>query len=379
MILSNKQEGFMKWISKTNFSLLIIAIGLLTTGCKKDATAADAIPTGPDAPATPGKVDNTGGFNIKVNPPDEANYYIHRKGDFDKKCVVTSSSAAFADRDIECVIETEELEAAFFGIDMVLNVPSNMCKFVLFTPSYYFGKRGGHGPIEVTINLDADGNFSSASYTPLANAGTVSFVEGKPVCEFNYTSSKGPNCCTGSYQLTTTKPSTPDNVTIEDWGGQVGACLTGAGVELVTRHPTLQWPVSQIYSATEGQSKSFVVGSKSVEFTNNSFWFANHYTSTVPTPFTAPPVPAPIPANYYEPSRYFEWRCLDDAEEQIARIRVQIREWNKSSEFDLGSAGNPDVPVGDEPDWTDPILDFNDFYDWDDHIADGNGYPGFEK
>lgn len=378
MILSNKQEGFMKWISKTNFSLFVIAIGLLTTGCKKNATAADAILTGPDAPATPGVVDNTGGFNIKVNPPADANYYIHLKGDFDKKCVVTSATAAFADRNIECVVEAEELEAAFYGIDMVLNVPASMCKFATFHTSYYYGMRGGFGPTQVTINLDSDGNFVSGSATiSPADSGDISFNEGQPVCEFNYSSIKGPNCCEGTYvkRVIQAGVATPV-VSTEDWGGKVASCLQGSGLDLVPRQTVSQWPMGLIYNAVDGQSKSFKVGEKTVELTRDSFWFANYYTSTVPMPFTTPAFPASVNASDYAPRPYFEWNCLDDADEVIARIKVQIREWNTTTEFDLGSTGNPDF-TGTEPNWG---TTYNDFFDWDDYVADGNtDYPGIIK
>ena len=55
---------------------------------------------------------------------------------------------------------------------------------------------------------------------------------------------------------------------------------------------------------------------------------------------------------------------------------MQIREWNQYSEWEKGSAGDPDT-TGVEPNF--PDFGFNDFFDWADFQISGvDIFPQFE-
>jgi hypothetical protein len=84
----------------------------------------------------------------------------------------------------------------------------------------------------------------------------------------------------------------------------------------------------------------------------------------------------------YQPTRHFEFICYDSAQEQKAKIRVQVREWNDSTKLanyqactglgatcdaahpDNNSSAGPDTTTGDVAG-----CPLNDSHDWDDITA----------
>jgi hypothetical protein len=352
--------------------LLIIFSCTLIVNCKENGgdtpggvTTTPLDPTDPATPPTPGVVVEAAGFNIKVAPTTGQSYYIHKSGDFSKGCTVANDATLLADKDISCYVETEELEGIFSGINMVLNVPSTVCTYVKHMPYFYFGRSYGDGPTAVTADFDVDGKFLSGTVTPPL-LGQLSGA-GVPLCVYDHTSDQGPNCCTGTYQITrtsnkgSTDPNKPETVTVEtgvSWNGKAGNCAAGTGADTAPRGANSNMPLGVIIDNLNGTSVTYATGGGLLK-PAQSVYYANYYTSTLPAALSGG-------------SPYYEWTCLDDAFEIKSRIRVQIREWNAMSEFLLKSAGDPDS-VGTESGWGTP---FNDFQDWDDIMANGDYFPG---
>ena len=60
----------------------------------------------------------------------------------------------------------------------------------------------------------------------------------------------------------------------------------------------------------------------------------------------------------------------------MARIRVQIREWNEVAEFELEAAGDPDTS-GVEPNWGASVNDYRDWLDMTTTYLDA--FPGMPE
>lgn len=353
--------------------LFIMLIPVFIWGCEDKKSSSGDVATTPTTPttpvvtdpeeATPGTVQDSGGFNIKVNPPKGTSYTVHKRGDFTKKCVVEKDAALFVDQDIECTVEVEELVGAFNGIEMVLNVPKEMCDYVLYTPYYFFGLQYGVGPTAGSLVTNEDGTVVSSSVT---GPGTI--VNETLKCNYDYSDTDGgPDCCLGAYTFTRTtnndNPATKKTVvTVSNWTGKPGNCVAGAGSK-ADRDKLLNLPLRKVYSVPQGLSQTFSV-EKSLTMGFGSLYYANYYPAATPAAFML--------SDTYKGSPYYEWVCLDNAYEYKARIRVQIQEWNEVEEYDLEAAGDPDT-TGLETDWGNSI---NDFTDWLDIINAGDGFPG---
>ena len=348
----------------------ILCVFALIAGCESEEDS-DSSSSGS---VVPGIVDANGGFNIKINNPTSTNHYIHKAGDFTTGCSVAANETSFANQDITCIVEIEELAGANTGVKMVANAPPGMCKYVWHLPYYYFGLDYGDGPSAVVARFDADGNFmSSGGAPPSSITGPGVFDQnGSVVCNYNYAAIEGPNCCTGDYTLRTITP-TSDTTINASWGGKVGDCSAGAGLTMTSRDKVRNLPMGQYHYAGVGFNKEFDTGVRSVIDGDSSIYYANYYSGAAPAAFK---LTGDYPAN-----QYYTWTCLDDSAEIVARIRVQIREWNEISEFELEASGDPDTG-GPETPWdsvTSPAEAINDFADWLDIFTTGDAFPGMPE
>lgn len=350
-------------LATNRLHLFFVCSVLFFVGCKSNQDTGDSSSNGS---VVPGVIDAAGGFNVKVNPPKGTNYYIHHASDFDKECTVPSTATTYADAFITCIVEVEELEGAMNSINTVLNVPPSMCKYVTYRPSFYFGLDYGSGPTAATVRFDTNGTFVGGTIT-----GGPGYFTGDGVvkCNYDYSYSNGPDCCYGNYSLTTVNNfgTTNDTTTaLSSWSGKAGNCAAGAGMT-GTLSETTGLPVTTYYFKPNGFNDEFKIGGRTVIDGNSSLYYANYYSGPTPAAFKS--------AGTYPGNPYYEWYCLDEAHEEIARIRLQIREWNTMSAFLLKSLGDPDT-TGTEPLSGDSI---NDFYDWLDVVNLGDNFPGMPK
>jgi hypothetical protein len=316
-------------------------------------------------PGEPGSPDDEAGYNVTVDELDFTTYFIHAESGFTDECVVDPDTTVHAERDLTCIVEVNELEGRFHGIPMRVNMPKDMCSYMVYDPYYYFGQDYGNGPTAIEVRFDSSGTYVGGTVTGSNGGATAS---GVPYCDFTYNSDT--NCCRGTYDLTTitnyasVDPEKPQTTTVQsdlEWGGKPGNCVSGIG-STFERAESTGMPLPVIYESSNGVNSSFETGSSLL--TGSSVWYANYYTGvTAPAAFKM--------LDTYTGNPYYEFSCLDDAKELTARIRVRIREWNEVAEFENGSSGDPDT-TGLEPNWSTPV---NDFLDWDDW---GSSFPGID-
>jgi hypothetical protein len=108
-----------------------------------------------------------------------------------------------------------------------------------------------------------------------------------------------------------------------------------------------------------------------------NIYAANYYNPAEHTKYGFPvsfqnPYTPPATANEILEA-YYDLGCVDQAEDYIARIRVQVRSWNMYSEWQKGGSGNPELGRGtpEPPPYQQFPLD--DFWDW---FYFGNNFPG---
>ncbi len=345
---------------RINLSLcLLLALFTLVAGCESE----DESDSSSNGSVVPGVIDANGGFNVKINNPTGTDHFIHKAGDFTADCSVASNETSFANKDITCLVEVEEFAGAASGIKMVVNSPPGMCKYVTYSPYFYFGLDHGTGPTVVVANFNADGGFISAG-SSITGPGIFS-SSGTPICNYDYSSSDGPDCCYGDYTLQTITPTSNTTVSAS-WSGKAGNCAAGAGLKLTTQDEDDNMPMAQYYYSGTGFNKEFPLDPRTAVDGDSSLYYANYYSGTAPAAFK-------LADPDFRGSPYYSWTCYDDAQENVARIRVQIREWNEVEEFELEAAGDPDTS-GVEPNWGTNVNDYRDWLDMTTTFLDA--FPG---
>jgi hypothetical protein len=78
-----------------------------------------------------------------------------------------------------------------------------------------------------------------------------------------------------------------------------------------------------------------------------------------------------VPTGLSQESLYYQFGCMDRADDYIARIRVIVRSWDETSDFT--AQFNPYNPGANEPGFG---STYHDRAVWDD-TSGGNGFPGY--
>jgi hypothetical protein len=144
------------------------------------------------------------------------------------------------------------------------------------------------------------------------------------------------------------------NVTYGEWGGgKLGECYYGGGyLDTMAKFDVAGFPVWQsIYLGRQPwvQHEDF----KGIE----GLYVSNVALANFHDPADhGDMAPAALRGEFATPD--YNYYCVDDAEETIAHIRVQVREWNEEVEFDAD--GDPDT-TGTEPGWEMPLDDWTDW------------------
>ena len=337
------------------------------------------------------------------------NYVTHVRGDWSRRCTIDLDDTNVMNRDIECIVEAKELDLYFNGISLAYNVPSNTkCSYLELDPYWYWRFPTGVGATSYTVDVSESGTVTrDAGSDP---GGLVQIVNNEPLCIYNHTAVEGPNCCTGAY-TETRRIDTGAGIEVQTtegiWGTDVSQCIGGAANDMTdkskvgiprTKIMNMKKEDPSVFQA--GLSLALDVGSSKLKSqfispmaatykTSGTFeaqspinlnlatnvYIANMLDEVAGVPISAPP--ALTSADVYghgtpEPNTSYEWRCVDDAREVYARVRLHVREWNMESEFNLEGAGNPDSS-GVDPDFSNS---YNDFGDWLDFDTLGLSYPG---
>jgi hypothetical protein len=390
--------------SKLSPLLVVCCLAFLAaSGCGSPVQSEKAlapgytIPTGhwvdPNNPDPTEDPNDQAGFFLKVTS-DSATVTLHRSdtayggdpgtGNFSTECRIEEGTSLAADKDILCIAEVEELDLFFSELKIQYHFPPSMCSYAKFLPYHFYAYEPGNGETNLTVTFDVDGSV-------IANSAGVDPATGEPTCAYDYSADggTGPNCCVGSYTLTTTQKNTPDPDTISissgDWGGKASSCLTGPALsESYSDHISVDgYPLTSVtYVEGKGLNDTFTIPA-TIKATfggylmDNNFYAANFYKvsdHSAQSPGVLPadrPLAMRNPANLtisYLPSDTYKFECHNRAEEIQYRIRLMIREWNTHP---IAQGGDPDVTVGNDPDFPDgPINDRGDWFDL------GNAYPG---
>lgn len=315
------------------------------------ATAAPSpAPSPTSSPSFP-PGDDTAGFYVDVVANSYYDYAVHEESAFTKACQVVSTDV---DKDINCIIEAEELDLYFHGITLDYNVPSTLCAYVKIAPPWFYAKEPGNGATSISYNIK-DGAVSSVVVTPAGSA-TVS-NNGTIRCKYDYSSSGGSNCCEGSYDLTVNSWN-PDTLAYDitttatgnAWGGLQSNCTAGPGVD-TQEIDSLGFPFPSLYYVEgTGIHEQYTVVSALSKRHSTNLYAANYFTGGTPTAFATP-----ANGGYRAGQTYYDFTCYDRANEEKARIRVMVREWNDDAEFLKGTLGNWDSGDNDFADWADTL------------------------
>ena len=193
---------------------------------------------------------------------------------------------------------------------------------------------------------------------------------GAPVCEFDYSTgeieSLLPNCCVGRYLQQVTTAETGVTQTQEhNWGGsKLSECYDGASfvdeaaILAPDGFPVATFVYMNRMAHVEQKRYEGAADKAPTTAMLANFWDPDDHDGGKPAALEG-----------FAASPYYEFRCEDDAEEQIARIRILVREWNEEKEFD--TEGNPDTK-GDRDMFDSPI---NDIPDWRDLTPDDVSFP----
>lgn len=314
-------------------------------------------------------------------------FLTHKVGDnrSNRRCRINSTdilNGNSAALDIGCNLEAEELELFYTKLKMTASVGGGVCEYIGFRP-YSFWQ---YSPIKTSKSIA----YASSCSGGIAPGGAVT---AQPTalddCDGNYLNEGGPNCDTGSITLSTYTASTGvtcDTLTTSTiaCGGVKTACISGPVTTIVTPAELISGYRAQTVAASSGATKTWELKS-SVEYldstnlrnangvVNNacsdtradaSLWASQAGAVATESPFA-------------EESPYYEFTCLDAAKDIKARIRLSVREWNRTFRindiYDLIATGNtvPTLIPKKMNDISSPIFgtSYNNVLDWDDNYT----------
>jgi len=365
--------------------ILIMAVNL--SSCKAKVQEPAAAPAGNGyQDTTVGTVVDEVGFNVSLGKDFVGLYDIHKTSSWTAPCT------AAAGEDVSCYVDAMELDLYVRGLELRYNVPKNMCNYYVFSPYYYYNLEPGYGAESFSYDVNAAGAVVNKVIGG-ANAAHSSWNGITPTCNYNYNTPgvNGPNCCLGSYTLTTrtwdpslnVDPGTgvaaggygaPAVATVE-WGGRAVNCLKGPAMDSQSKTAG-GWPKDTIESVeTSGKNASYNIAAPITKEAASNVHVANYSAAVLAAPNTRlswKKVFQSATNIYPTVQPYYELTCYDRAEEIKSRIRLYVREWNNVAQFDLRTTtGNPDIG-GSEA--TYPNQPINDYFDWAD-LADGDTFP----
>jgi len=325
-------------------------------------------------------------------PPVEillTEYFSHEVSAFDSACEINKDSIP-SDETIECLIEGPELDMQNHGgVSIHYNVPKDMCDYFEIKPFAYWQAYPGRGPAKVfidessamgaTCEITDDSGARQTCPTTRQQAfqmGLRAFFNGDVQCAYDYTNNESlgeaPNCCIGDYELVRTDSSGTDT-SDQEWGGKPGNCLSGPGTRLaVGADETTAYPLHEIkpVAITGINDVLNVTDATSGISDYYNFDFANFIEDENNPPAAFGAITNPNNETFsrdmvQNPSNYYQFTCIDKADEVIARINLRIREWNDKESFlqykeaGLGGANSSGAETG-------ITGDIQDIWDWKD-------------
>lgn len=327
-----------------------------------------------------------------------ASYALHLDSDWETACEIKKDATV---KDISCTLDATELDLFYNGVNLQYNIPKDQCDYLEVAYPWFYNYPIGDGPISVSYDINLKGvtenaysvQVTGATPTPIALTKVAMGLIGAPICNYNYKSQGGPNCCMGNYTLSvrnwnfTTNMYDPAVVTTESWGGNVKDCIVSPTEKFSTT--SLGTPQNTIFNVTDkGLNEVYTSltpyksGQKNVLVSS----FFSNANSTVPEAFKSPTRCSTPECRAAIPLRrdltttalpmgnwFFSFNCLDKAYDLNSRITLRVRQWSKLKEFNNKQSGDPRI-TGDETGY--PIIGvptlfppFKDTLDWDDYFT----------
>jgi hypothetical protein len=334
----------------------------LTTGLGTGTGTGTGTGVGTGVTSNGGVTCTSENFCVNVVPPTDTTMVLHQDGSYTTPCIVTAGS------DTACILEAQEEDLYLQGLNMTYNVPAGMCSYFRMLPYYYYQFQPGKGPTSVTITVDpttgalsqtnsGDGvpnaAAQTASPTTVSAVGLQLPVTNPPTCTADYTSIGGPNCCFGNLNLTVITQGIP-STTSTTWGGNPNNCLVGPAMDTQTIYKGAtgdQLNGTPDYTETPLDGNS-IGGTYAVKSPLLKGYFSNAYISnfwqsgtTGSYPLSSAPnamqglgyqtgITNPICiGGFCTGNPWYEFDCMDAAQDVTARIRVMVRSWSSDTNF----------------------------------------------
>lgn len=318
-------------------------------------------------------------YNVTSNAPS---FIMHKTGqeNFISRCRITQDqidSSNLNDKDIVCFVEAGELDLYFSGLALKASTGFGMCEYLTYEPFRFWRHQYNQTPGGTVVNdfsacaqCSDTGNldgFGAQAATTCSSADQTGNFSGSNYCYSDwatiYNDSRYPNCDDGTYTLRTWTDTNSDGVcdtseatsTIgQACGGSPGTCYGGPAVQDfsaaqlnlgIARHIlnsftglTQTWTYTSPLNGglvTNKNLSNFTLsngcggtksGTQSEYYYEMANWLDYVNTSPTPSPGTTPFIGSyglTVEANY-------EFQCLDYAQDLIARIRVVVRDWDRT-------------------------------------------------
>lgn len=318
-------------------------------------------------------------------------FITHKVGDYknNRACrinasdIINGNSAAL---DIGCNLEAEERDLYYTALKLSATVGPGVCEYVSFTP-FSFWK---YPPYKTKRTIHVRNNCSATASTP---GSLTELPKVEDYCLGNYANNEDedekPNCDEGAITVqnwTSAIPGDPcatsTTQTIQ-CGGKKSACLAGPVTSVITNTvdldngiramhlpsyagATTEWEIASPFSKldiTNLRNANGIVNNACSSTRADASAWANLQKSTHPTssPFGGE-------------SPFYEFHCVDAANDLKARIRVTIRDWDRTFKIsdrlteNVPGLGAPAIIASNRLMNADPVWNNND--DWD------NAYTG---
>lgn len=218
--------------------LILIASSLLSCNEKISEEIQNQATAAPSSGGGSGStVSETLSIRVVNNKDPIFSYIMHKAGSVEEACEIQApaggfNAATYNNNDpntvIDCVLDAEEYDLYFEGIDLDVQVDANLCEYVEYTPFKYFQWQPGVTQRDVH-KVECDDICAAANPAicnkVFASGDGVSYTDeiigdgsSASICSFDYSdeenfdgSKQGPNCDSGSFEEKTYTYSSGDH------------------------------------------------------------------------------------------------------------------------------------------------------------------------
>ena len=327
-------------------------------------------------------------------------FVTHKYGSFQqyRSCRINATDVieAQGSRDVRCFIDAEEQDLHNIKLKLQTSVGPGICEFVNVTP-FSFQR---YAPLQTSVDPSTEryvvrGQATAA--TPGVPAGAKTDTPTADMCAGNYTAVGGPNCDEGSFQYiiyTGADADDPldgvqaDEVVASDpvtvnCGGKKAACIDGPVRDLLDDTQMNTGFRGLIYTSSAGLSSTQTFSAPLDKANSTNLRAANGSIACKSNQEEATDWVAINKAQgstthpFAQGSPYYTFSCLDSAKETKARIRIVVRDWDRT--FKITSDIDLDIPLLPANTMNAGVLidgfgeAYNSYQDWDDQYATSSG------